>query len=190
MIRVFVGLLVVAVALIAVCTFLASLYQSKKERRLAQAQENEKKEDLGEALYGACYEMSAAADDIQKFCAGREFGEWDGISSSLLHIGGMLDKIGRFIEAHPKQAGNMHDVVTHLLPLIKKMMDEYDLCSTHGVENTAARENLKIVDKCLREAGAALDKKLGALFEGRVYDLQAELYVLQSQKEDAWKMGS
>jgi len=188
MIRVIIGLVVATVVLIALCTFLVSLYQSKKEKRLAQAQEKEKRESLGEALYDACHEMSAAADDIRKFCTLREFGEWDSIGSSLLHITSVLDKTNQFIATHPKHAGHMHDVVEHLLPLTKKMMSEYDLCTAHGANNTAAKENLKIINNCLREVGAALNKKLDALFEGRTYDLQAELFVLESRKEEQWKL--
>ncbi|MCL2856830.1 MAG: hypothetical protein FWE19_03790 [Oscillospiraceae bacterium] len=188
MVRIFIGLAVVTVALIALCTFLASLYQTKKEQRLEEAQEKERRENLGDALYDTCNEMDAAAGEIEKFCAAREFGEWESIRKGLSDIAGVLGKTSRFVEAHPGPAGNMNDVITHLLPLIRKMMVEYDLCITHGAENTAARENLKIIDKCLREAGGALDKKLSALFEGRAYDLQAELFVLESQREGEWKL--
>jgi len=189
MARVLIGLGVVTVALIALCTFLVSLYQTKKERQLAQAKEKEQRESLGDALYDACYKMSAAADDIRKFCAGRSLDSSDSISSSLSHIADILDKTSQFIALHPNQGGNMNDVEAHLLPLIGKMMDEYDLCVAHGAENTAAKENLKIINMCLHEASNALDKKLGLLFEGRAYDLQAELYVLESQKQEEWKLG-
>ena len=187
MVRVFIGLGVATVALIALCTFLVSLYQSKKEKRLAETRERERRESLGESLYGAYQEMTGAADEIQKFCAARDFGEWDSIRGGLSHIAGALGKVSQFISVHPKQASGMNDVTVHLLPLTRKLMDEYDLCAPHGAENTAARENLKIIDKCLSEAGGALDKKLGALFEGRAYDLQAELFVLESQREVKWK---
>ena len=188
MVRVFVGLGIVTAGLIALCSFLVSLHQSKKERRLAQAQEREKKENLGEALYDACHEMDATAHDIRVFCRVREFDERDDIDTSLANIGGILEKTSKFIRTHPKQAGKMDDVITHLLPLVRKMMDEYDLCIAHGAGNVAAQENLKIIDKCLHEISSALDRKLSAMFEGRAYDLQAELFVLESQKEEKWKL--
>ena len=188
MARVFIGLGVVFIALVALISLLVAFLQSKKAKKLSEAQEKERRESLGDALYDSHQKMRVAAEDIRKFCNARNFGQWDSIGSSFLNIGGILDRINQFVDVHPKQSGNMYDIVRHLLPLIRKTMDEYDLCVANGSENASAIENLKIIDNCLFEVGATLDKKLGALFEGRAYDLQAELRVLESQKDDELKL--
>jgi len=199
MLRIFLGMALAAASLAVLLTFWVSLYRAKKAQRLAKeqerqkredakAQEREKKEFLGDALYAASRKMTIAVYYIRSYCGSGAFGEWESIRASLLQICGTLDHINQFVSAHPRQAGAMHDVTQHLLPLVGKMMDEYDLCAAPGPENAAAKENIKIIDACLREVAAALDKKLSALFEGRAYDLQAELRVLESQKEGDWKI--
>jgi len=177
-----------AVALIALLSFLHSLYQSDKAKKLAQSREKEKKQRLGDVLYNACHQIDAGQKEIREFCATREFGEWAGIGASLKHIADTLDKISKLAALHPGHTGGMGDVLTHLLPLVRKLMNEYDLCVSHGAENITALENLRIIGNCLREVGAALDSKLSALFEGRAYNLQAELHVLESRKGSELKL--
>ncbi|MCL2400214.1 MAG: hypothetical protein FWC91_10810 [Defluviitaleaceae bacterium] len=95
-----------------------------------------------------------------------------------------LEKMIHIIEKYPNKAENMNELTEYILPLTKRLADDYSFYYRLSKDENNSKEgnnSVKAMEKCtdgLYEIKAILNKKVNSMLEDQFYDIHAEVAVL------------
>jgi len=89
-----------------------------------------------------------------------------------------LEKMMRIIERYPDKSKNMQDVTEYIIPLIKKLADDYCFYYQHSSQGSNSGKVMKTCEEGLKGISRILYLKADSMLEDQFYDIHAEVAAL------------
>lgn len=102
------------------------------------------------------------------------------LSSNIYAICATLDKILSYIKDNPHQARQMRKFMQYYLPVLYKILIQYDEIENQQLTGEDSRQLLKNIADIVEKIKPAFDNKLNELYAGEVMDTDAEIKVLDT----------
>ena len=184
MLKLIVGTILIIIALAAIVLIIKEIasYGSKKtnEKKLQKKQEAELRKISGDDSLRIWNALKSDILFLEDVCQNPPAYFHEDMLSCLNEIKISLNKIAGFIEKHPANIKNISEVADYLMPLLKKLLADYETCAYTHNNNSQVNENIATIKEGIVNISQILDKTLSLLFEGMALDLQAETAVLKS----------
>lgn len=98
-----------------------------------------------------------------------------------------LEMMINIIEKYPNKTYNMSELTEYIIPLIKKLTDDYCFYHQHNNYDKDGGSSKKVMDKCaegLKGISEILYKKSNSMLEDHFYDIHSEVAVLLQINQD------
>jgi len=89
-----------------------------------------------------------------------------------------LEKIKRIIERYPEKANNSHKMTEYIIPLTKKLADDYSFYHEHSSGGNNSTKAMEACEEGLKGLSQILYKKADSMLEDQFYDVHAEVSAL------------
>ena len=89
-----------------------------------------------------------------------------------------LEKMMHIIERYPDKSKNMQDMTEYLIPLIKKLADDYCFYYRHSDKGNNSNKAMETCEEGLRGISKILYTKADSMLEDQFYDIHAEVAAL------------
>ena len=89
-----------------------------------------------------------------------------------------LEKIKRIIERYPEKANNTHKMTEYIIPLTKKLADDYSFYHEHSNGENNSAKAMEACEEGLKGLSQILYKKADSMLEDQFFDVHAEVSAL------------
>ena len=101
-----------------------------------------------------------------------------GLSELTQEIINPLEKMKSILERYPDKAQNMQDMSEYILPLIKKLADDYCFYHEHSISGDNSKKAMEACEEGLKGMSRVLYTKANGMLEDKFYDTRAEVSAL------------
>ena len=89
-----------------------------------------------------------------------------------------LEKMRSIIERYPDKAKNTHKMTDYIIPLTKKLADDYNFYHEHSSGGNNSAKAMEACEEGLKGLSQILYKKADSMLEDQFYDVHAEVSAL------------
>jgi len=180
------GSIIFFIALIAIAVYYIKQYLNEKN----EGGHNQQRRDFSKHLGAESGDILGAIDQCIGFLvslskslgSGSDSGHIQAPDSDLKALSqGIiipLEKMMRIIERYPDKSKNMQDVNEYIIPLIKKLADDYCFYYQHSSQGSNSGKVMKTCEEGLKGISRILYLKADSMLEDQFYDIHAEVAAL------------
>jgi len=96
-----------------------------------------------------------------------------------------LEKIAHIIERYPDKSQNLQELTGYIIPLAKKLADDYCFHKSHGKDGKNSARVMETCEEGLKSISHILYKKADSMLEDKFYDIHADVAVFMQMHPES-----